>query len=178
MAYTNDNALRVQLGTCSVTFGETDLGLTKGGVEVTVSTTTYKINVDQFGQTELNEYVLGRTAMVKVPMAETDLDKLLIAIPGSTLVTDATVVTKKKLLVKSDVGLALRSYADELVCAPIAQTATANDKFTMPIAAPKGEFKFAFKHDEERVYEVEFTGYPDLTTGVVYIIGDSSATAV
>lgn len=176
MPYDNTNATNVQLGTCSVAFGATDLGLTKGGVEVTVSTNTYKITVDQFGATELNEYVLGRTAMVKVPMAETDVEKLAVAIPGSTLVTDSVDTTKKKLLVKSDVGLALRSYAQKLVCDPIASTSTANQNFTMPIAAPKGEFKFSFKHDEERIYEVEFTGYPDLTTGVVYIIGDESAT--
>lgn len=176
MPYTNTNAEAVQLGTCSVTFNATDLGLTKGGVEVSVATTTYKITVDQFGLTEVNEYITGRTATVKVPMAETDLTKLAAVIPGATLVTDAVTPTKKKLTVGSSVGVSLRAFADELALHPIAlDAADLTQDFTLPIAAPKGEFNFAFKLDEERVYNVEFTGYPDLSTGVLYVIGDQTA---
>lgn len=180
MPYTNTNADNVQLGTCSVVFGSNDLGLTKGGVEVTVSTETHKVTVDQFGQTEINEYIMGRTAMVKVPMAETDIQKFSYVIPGSTIVTDSvSPATKKKLLVKSDVGLSLRTYAQKLVLHPIALAASSKlQDFVMPICSPKGEFNFAFKLDEERVYNVEFTGYPDLSTGVIYVIGDETATAV
>jgi hypothetical protein len=159
-------------------FGSTDLGLTKGGVEVTVSTNTYKITVDQFGQTEINEYIMGRTAMVKVPLAETDLTIFSKVIPGSTLVTDGTTPTKKQLKVPTGVGVGLRAFADVLKCHPIALGSTAkNQDFTLPVSAPKGEFQFAFKLDEERIYNVEFIGYPDLSTGLLYVIGDTTATA-
>lgn len=178
MAYTNTNAENVQLGTCSADFGGVDLGLTKGGVEVTVTTTTHKVTVDQFGNTELNEYITGRSAMVKVPMAETDLTLLAAVIPGAVVVTDGTTPTKKKLTVPTSIGVSLRSFADILTLHPIALAS--NDKtqnFTLPIAAPKGELNFSYKLEEERIFTVEFTGYPDLSTGLLYVIGDPTAAA-
>ena len=177
MPYTNTNASNVQLGTCSVIFGSTDLGLTKGGVEVQVQTQTYKITVDQFGSTEINEYITGRTAMVKVPMAETDLALLAAVIPNSTLVTDSVTPSKKKINVGTSTGTSLRTFAAKLVLHPLAQSASSkNYDFVLPITCPKGDFTFAYKLDEERVYNVEFYGYPDLTTGLLYVIGDESAT--
>jgi hypothetical protein len=168
----------IQLGACIVTFDGDDLGLTKGGVEVTLSTTTYKITVDQFGGTEVNEYITGRTATVKTPLAETSLDRLQVAFPGSTLVTDATVQTKKKLNGATGVGISLRSLAGELNLHPKPlATSDKSQDFTLPIASPKGDLTFSYKHDEERVYSIEFTGYPDLTTGLLFIIGDKSAAA-
>jgi len=174
MPYTSTNAENVKLGTCSVTFGATDLGLTKGGVEVSVSTSAYKITVDQFGETEINEYITGRTCTVRVPMAETDLTLLSNVIPGSTLVSGTG---KKKLVVKSGVGLSLRTFAQKLTLHPVAKAESdKSEDVTVPIAAPKGDFQFAFKLDEERIYNVEFTGYPDLSTGDLYVIGDETAT--
>lgn len=176
MPYNNTNADNVQLGTCSVTFGATDLGLTKGGVEVQLQTETYKITVDQFGSTEVNEYITGRTAMVSVPMAETSVDLLATVIPNSTIVTDGVDATKKKLTVGTSSGTSLRDFAQELVLHPIAQTTSKNFDFSLPIACPKGDFSFAYKLDEERVYKVEFYAFPDLSTGLLYVIGDKTAT--
>lgn len=167
----------IQLGACLVTFSGDDLGFTKGGVEVTLATTSYKITVDQFGGTEVNEYITGRTAMVKVPLAETSLDRLQVAIPGSLIITDATTPSKKKLQGLTSIGTSLRTLADELILHP--KPLPSNDKtqdFILPTASPKGDLTFSFKHDEERVYNVEFTGYPDLTTGLLFIIGDKTAT--
>jgi hypothetical protein len=159
-------------------FGATDLGLTKGGVEVEVTTETYKIVVDQFGSTEINEYVTGRNATVKAPLAETDLTTLAAMLPGSTLVTDSVTPTKMKINVSTSTGLSMRTYAQELVLHPLAQAAASkNYDFVIPICCPKGEFNFAYKLDEERIYNVEFYAFPDLTTGLLYVIGDESATA-
>jgi hypothetical protein len=172
MAYSQTNADNVQLGTCSVVFDSVDLGLTKGGVEVNVSTMTYKISVDQFGATEINEYITGRTCLVKVPMAETDLTLLAKVLPDATLYTSGS---NKKVKVKTSTGKSLRSFAGTLVLHPIALASSAkNNDFTVPIAAPKGEFNFAYKFDEERIYNVEFQGYPDLATDVLYVIGDTT----
>ena len=176
MAYDPTAAQRVQLGTCTVTFGTKDLGLTKGGVEVALSSETYKVLVDQFGNTEINEYITGRTVTVTVPLAETDLTKLALVLPGSRIVTDTAVPTKKKLVVPTGVGFSLLSVADKLVCHPVALPATDKSQdFTVPLTAPKGEFTFAYKVNEERVYTVTFTGYPDLTTGDLFVMGDSTA---
>lgn len=178
MAYTSTNAENVQLGTCSVKFGDTDLGLTKGGVEVAVATEVYAVTVDQFGTTQINEYITGRTVTVTVPMAETDLEKFHLILPGSTLVTDSTTSTKKKLMVPSGIGQSLLSIADELVCHPVALPETdLSQDFTVPKTSPKGEFTFAFRLNEERIYSTTFTGYADLTSNTLFIIGDPSATA-
>lgn len=76
----------VKLGVCKVFFDGVDLGYTQGGVEVTVTTETHKVNVDQFGKSTINESILGRTVMVKVPLAETTLRNMAKIMPGATLV--------------------------------------------------------------------------------------------
>lgn len=78
----------VKLGVCRAYFGGVDLGLTKGGVEVSVTTETYKVEVDQFGKTPIKEQIQGRQVMAKVPMAETTLQGIANLMPGASLVTD------------------------------------------------------------------------------------------
>jgi hypothetical protein len=78
----------VKLGVCQVFYDNRDQGYTQGGVEVTVSTDTYQVVIDQFGKTPINEYIQGRQVSVKVPLAETTLRTLIQTMPGATLVTD------------------------------------------------------------------------------------------
>ena len=78
----------VKLGICKVYFGGADLGLTKGGVEVAVTTETHKVQVDQYGTTPIKELVQGREIKVTVPMAETTLHSMANLMPGAALVTD------------------------------------------------------------------------------------------
>lgn len=83
MASSTEN---IKLGVCRAYFDGIDLGLTKGGVEVSVSTETYKVEVDQFGKTPVSELIMGRNVMARVPMAETTLDNMVRVMPGATLV--------------------------------------------------------------------------------------------
>lgn len=83
----------VKLGVCRVLFNGSDLGYTKGGVEVEVKTDTHEVNVDQFGKTPINEYIMGRTCSVKAPLAETTLDNLVATMPGATMVSDGAFAT-------------------------------------------------------------------------------------
>lgn len=168
----------VKLGPCKVTFGGLDLGLTKGGVEVTLTTNKHEVTVDQFGSTVINDLITGRTGSVKVPMVETDLNKLLVVFPGAVLVTDATTPTKKKLEIPTGVGLSLIDFADVLTLHPTANAATNKaDDFTVPIAAPNGSATFAFQVENERVYAIDFQMYPDEVTGLLAVIGDFDAEA-
>jgi hypothetical protein len=75
----------VKLGVCSVTFGGVDLGYTKGGVEVTIATTTHEVMVDQFGNTPIDDVIIGRTCKAKVPLAETGIATLARIMPGAVL---------------------------------------------------------------------------------------------
>ena len=78
----------VKLGVCRAYFKGRDLGLTKGGVEVAVTTETYKVEVDQFGKTPIKELVQGRTVTATIPMAESTIENMGALMPGSTIVTD------------------------------------------------------------------------------------------
>jgi hypothetical protein len=142
----NTQVQNVKLGACDVNYDSVDLGLTKGGVQVNITTTKHEVKVDQFGETIANDIIMGRQGTVTVPMAETDLTKLAKVIPGATLVTDTTDVANKA------------------------------DDVTVPLAGVSGDIQFAFQVDQERVYNVTFTMYPD-EDGLLLIFGDETAVA-
>jgi len=286
------NTKNVKLGVCQVFFDGVDLGFTQGGVEVTVTTETHKVNIDQFGNTTINEYIMGREVMAKVPMAETTLENLVTIMPGATLsaiggtvatgsltvatqpasgdtivVNGATVTfrtaltgegnealigsnaagtatnlaaalnastdpkiaqasyaaaagvvtvtfgsqlaygnggkkgadgnaftlatgtagakvtvsgatlaggtdpTGQSVSVPTGVGNNLLDYAKELRIHPVGKPLTdKSEDFVIPLAATAGAMNFAYKLDTERVYNTEFTGYPD-ANGKLFSVG-------
>lgn len=162
----------VKLGVCKVLFNGEDLGYTKGGVEVTVKTDTHKVNVDQFGKTAINEYVMGREVMAKVPLAETTIDNMVRIMPGATLQTDATDPTKKYVEVTTGIGVDLLSTARELRLHPISlPDADFTEDFVIPLANTAGALNFAYKLEDERIFNVDFNGYPDPTTNKLFYVG-------
>ena len=167
----------VKLGVCKISFGGQDLGYTKGGVEVTVTSETKEVMVDQFGNTPINENIMGRKVVVKVPMAETTLDNLVKIMPGATLITDGTDPTKKVVKVPSGIGTNLLTIAQKLVLHPIGKPdADKSEDFTVFKTATAGALSFAYKVDDERVFDTEFKGYPG-TDGHLFALGDDTATA-
>lgn len=174
---TTPDVENVKLGACSVLWGTDDLGYTKGGVDVKITTSRKEVTVDQFGPTPINEYITGRMVEVTVPMAESDLDKLALALPGSTLVEDSG-GSKKKLVVKTGAGTNLRSLAKKLVLHPTGvDAANKNEDFVIMLASPAGDMEFSFNFEDERVYSVTFKGYPDAVSGELFMFGDETATA-
>lgn len=278
----------VKLGVCQIKFGGYDLGYTKGGVEIEVKTETKKVMVDQFGNSEVNEYILGRSCTAKIPLAETTLPNLVEIMPGATLSTSggaaasatvtfgslpvagttitvngvvftarATTATmanarefyvgtttsacatnfaaavnsamdaalndisansvsgnvvylvassygtagnaytlsttstatlsgatfsggvapgRMKVTVPNGTGSSLLTTCQRLVLHPIALAADDRSQdFTIPLAATSGEMNYAFKLDEERIFIANFYGYPDSTTGTLFVIGDERA---
>ena len=163
----------VKLGVCTVKFDGQDLGLTQGGVEVTVKTDTHKVNVDQYGKTPINEYIMGREVTVKCPLAETTLDNLVKIMPGATLVTDSVDPTKKVVNVPTGVGTNLLDISKTLVLRPVGKT-DASEDFTVFRAGTPGALQFAYKLENERIFNIEFNGYPD-TNGKLFAVGDTSA---
>lgn len=165
----------VKLGVCKVLFDNVDLGYTQGGVEVTVKTDTHKVNIDQFGKTPINEYIMGREVTVKVPLAETTLDNLVKTMPGAVLVTDSVDPTKKVVNVPTSIGTNLLDLAKALVLHPVGKPdSDKSDDFTVFKAATAGALNFAYKLENERVFNIEFNGYPD-ATGNLFAVGDTTA---
>ena len=276
----------VKLGVCKVYLGGVDLGYTQGGVEVSVKTDTHKVEIDQFGKTTINDLIMARNVMAKIPLAETTLQNLVKTMPGSTLVSDGasasaslafvanpsatttatvggqvftfqvakpttayqvqigaslaatsrnfvsvfnrallqtaigglaarsnesgtlvtisavdmgvagnavtltaaggavasaatltggTAETKARVDVNIGTSVDLLSTAQELRLHPSsrADTDLAED-FTIFQAATAGALTFAYKVDSERIYSVEFNGYPD-STGKLFALGDPLA---
>lgn len=175
MASSTEN---VKLGVCKIYYNSVDLGYTKGGVEVEVVTDTHKVTVDQFGESEINESITKRSVMVRAPLAETTLENLVAIMPGATLVVDGVDANVKRVDVTNAVGTDLLSIAQELKLHPKALAdADASEDFIIPLAATAGAINFAYKLNEERVYNVEFTGYPDSSNSdLLFQYGDPDAT--
>jgi hypothetical protein len=282
----------VKLGVCSVIYGGIDLGYTKGGVEVSVTTDTHKVELDQFGKSPINELVMGRECKVKVPLAETTLENMVRTMPGATLVqtggvaangtvtlpgtnaaADQTIIingktvtakssapnaynleyligvdvdasganlaamlnastdskiaqatytytpasnlltatykykgtegnaftlavgtytgvtvsggtlasganpTAAKVVVTSGVGLDLLATAKELRLHPYGKLdSDRSEDFTVHLAGTGGGLAFAYKLEDERIFNVEFSGYPDANNGNrLFTIGDMAA---
>jgi len=272
----------VKLGVCQIFYDGQDLGYTKGGVEVEVSTDTHKVTVDQFGVSEINEYITKRSLKVKCQLAETTLDNQVSIMPGASLVTDgvkangaielsgnaaegesitingveftfsATPAGLYEIQIGADTAATLTNAVDKLnasthadvVIADYASNGThlqvqygvrgvAGNSFTLatdqvgatvtamsggvdatservdvsngigtdlltvskklrlhPLgkadddlsedfivghAGTGGALQFAYKYDEERVFNVEFMGYPDPLTKTLFSVGDPNA---
>ena len=165
----------VKIGVCNVIFDGQDLGLTKGGVEVSVKTDSHKVMVDQFGKTPINEYLMGREVMVKVPLAETTLENMVKIMPGAVLETTGTAPNQKKVVkVPTGVGINLLDLAKRLVLHPVGKpTSDKSEDFVLPKAATAGALNFAYKLEDERIFNVDFMGYPD-ENGNVYFFGDDT----
>lgn len=172
----NNKAENVKLGVCRVIFDGVDLGFTKGGVEVSVATETHEVQVDQAGQTPINEYIMGRTVSVKAPLAETTLENLVAIMPGAKLVSGTN--NTKRVDVGVGVGVSLLSLAKTLVLHPMAlPDADKSEDFTVFKAATAGSLDFAYKLDDERVFSCEFKGYPN-DKNLLFAVGDPLAGSV
>lgn len=171
---TANNVKNVKLGVCRVLFDGNDMGFTKGGVDVTVSTETHEVQVDQHGQTPINEYIMGRTVTVKVPLAETTLENLVKIMPGATLVGGSGSIARVD--VPTAVGTSLVELARELILHPINKPDTdKSEDFIVHLAATAGALEFAYKLEDERIFNSEFKGYPN-EDGLLFSVGDPLAT--
>lgn len=169
----------IKMGTCKILFDGVDLGLTMGGVEVTVETTTKETKVDQFGDTVANETIMGRNITVSAPLAETTIENMVALLPGTTMTVDSVDPTKIKAEVSSGTGISLLLLAKEMILHPIElPDSDVSENLTIPLAATAGAMNFAYKYDEERVFNTTFKGYPDRAkNGLLFIYGDKTAVA-
>ena len=147
--------------------GGDNLGFTKGGVEVQVETESHVVAVDQLGTTPISEYIMGRSCTVRVPMAETTINHLVAIMPGATKVG----TTSPYADVETGIGIDLRDIAKVLRLHPIGLVdSDVSEDFIVPLAATTGALTFAYKLDEERVFNVEFKAYAD-NDGKLFYVG-------
>jgi hypothetical protein len=94
-----------------------------------------------------------------------------VTVSGANL-TGGADSTSKSVTVTNGIGVDLLSIAKELRFHPVSKLATDfSEDFIMPLAATPGALKFAYKLENERVYDVDFTGFPDPVTGKQFQVG-------
>lgn len=172
----------IKLGVCDCFWtpngstSEVFLGLTKGGVELNYTPEWYEINVDQFGKTLTDAALVGESISVKIPLAETDNNKLkMFAHTGTWNETD------KKLTFGRFPGMRLELVAGKLRLHPIAMGTDRSEDVTIYKAVNRAPLKLNYKIDGERIYETEFFGMIKRGNGpgkFLWEIGDSTVATV
>lgn len=161
----------VKLGVCKILYDSVDLGYTKGGVQVTVTTSKYTKTVDQFGDTAVGDVITGRNVMVKVPLAETTVANLAKIMPGAYLN-----VAGDRVDVVPGAGIDLIQTAKTLILRPLGATDTEED-FVVWKASTGGGLEFSYDNQSERIFNIEFMGYPDTSKNdTLFTYGDSTST--
>lgn len=165
--------LKVKVGACSVTFNGTDLGHTKGGVEVSYAPEYKDVGVDLYGNTPVEQYLIGERLTVKVPLAESTIANLKVAMPNTTFAGAANA----RITLGKKAGAKQSSNAAQLVLHPVGEGTRAFD-IVLHKAVVSSEVVLAHKIDEEKIVEVTFTALLDETKSdgnYLGLIGDSTA---
>lgn len=162
----------VQVGVCTVSLGGTDLGHTKGGVEVSYEPVYKDVTVDKFGETVVEQYLIGEKLTAKVPLAEYTIANLRKAMPQSTFAGAAN----SRITLGAAAGKKSTDDALQLVLHPFNEGTRRHDiVFYKAIVA--SQIVLPHKVDEEKVVEVEFMALLDESRSdgnYLGMIGDST----
>jgi len=165
---------KVKLGTCSVTFNGTDLGHTKGPVEVTYEPEFSEVSVDAYGNTPADAYLKGERLTAKVPLAEETIANLKVAIPMATFAGAANA----RITIGQKAGQTkMSTLAAQLVLHPINENTRVND-LVIHKAVIMSPIALVHSIEDVRVYEVVFTALVDESKSqgnYLGLIGDSTA---
>jgi hypothetical protein len=150
-----------KIGAAQVLWNSVDLGATKGGVEISIEQMQTEIKADQFGETIVDEVVVGKKAIVKTPLYQTDLAQLAKVFSGFTV--DGT--TNKRVDFDLDIGDALLGQAQALVVKRMSNETTPatseHEWYYFYKAVPVGPLTEKYSWDGQAVYEVEWHIFPD-----------------
>lgn len=166
------DATKIQLGVCSVTYKGTDLGHTIGGVTVAYKPSFHKTKVDKYGESVVEQFLIGEELTAKLSLAEFTIANLLAAInQGNAQADDA-------VSVGSYAGKRASANAGLLVLHPLNSPASDTRQFDVSIykAIPTGDLEIEHKNDGEKVLPVEFEGLIDENRAdgnMLGFIGDS-----
>lgn len=99
----SDASKGIAIGPCCVFYGGVYLGYTIGGVKLTLTTETKRIDIDSFGTIVRKQFITGRTIAVTCPFAESTVARI------ASLITDGTLgagelANSTTLKVNSNVG--------------------------------------------------------------------------
>lgn len=170
----------LELGPCIVEFGTSgslvDLGFTKGGVTMTITTDVADVTTDQYGTVIMKQILVGRNVQVVCPFAETDLTKLSSFVPLTSVVVSGAF---QKTIINTPVGADLVASASQILkltkSIGSATSTDPNDAFKFFKAAATGAVEVNFSIEDQRVWNVTFQVYPDSTQNFALgVFGDEN----
>lgn len=153
----NINDLYVAAGSL-ITFGGVDLGHTVEGTEVEIERDLTEVKTDIYGNTPVDYVLAGQKAMVKMKLAEIRPGILAYVIPEADYDVGSS---DDHLHFGSKSGYSLRDDAYELVITPQGKNSDGQRTVTLFKAVSTENATFAYKIDEQTVYEVTFTALVD-----------------
>lgn len=163
-----------QLGPCQIEYpAGTDLGKTFGGITVTVEESFAPIQTDQDGENPVDEYITGTMVTIEGSLAEITLENLAKMFKQS-VTTDGD---KEKVEIKPNVGTSLLSESDAMVIKPYdggSVSNNANDYITLLHAGLRANTSLSFNSSDQRTIGFTATGFPDTSSGVIAVFGDTS----
>lgn len=154
----NLNNLYVAAGSL-INFLGVDLGHTVDGAEVEFARSLTEVKTDIYGDTPVDYVLQGQHATVKLKLAEITPGTLSYLIPEADW--DQGSGTREHLHFGSKAGYSLRDDAGQLVITPQGKNLTDLRTITFFKAVSTDNVSFAYKIDEQSVYEVTFTALVD-----------------
>lgn len=163
----------VKVGVCSVSFNNLDLGHTKGGVEVSYEPVYKDVQVDLYGETIVEKYLIGEKLTAKVALAEATIANMRNSIPQATFAGAAN----RRITIGAKAGKAAKEDSYQLVLHPVGEGTRAYDVVFYK-AYVSSTIVLPHRNDEEKVVEVTFEALLDETKSdgnYLGLIGDSTA---
>lgn len=163
---------KVQVGVCSVVYNGLDLGHTIGGVEVIYKPKFKEIMVDLYGDTKVEQILVGEDLSAKVNLAEYTIANLRNSIPQATFGGAANA----RITIGAKAGKSNKAVAYPLTLHPISQGTLAYD-VNFYKAAVANQVTLKHTNKDEKVIEIVFDALLDETRSdgnYLGMIGDST----
>lgn len=151
------NKLKVAAGSL-VTFGGVDLGHTVDGAEIEIERELTEVKTDLYGNTPVDYVVAGQKATVKLKLAEIHPGTMAYTLPEADYDIGSA---DDHIHFGTKAGYSLRNDALELVITPQGGNSDGNLTITLFKAVSTDNAKFAYKIDEQTVFETTFTALVD-----------------
>lgn len=141
-----------------ITLGGVDLGHTVDGAEIQIARSFVEVKTDIYGDTPVDYVLQGQKASVKLKLAEITPGTLSYVVPESDYDVGSA---DDHLHFGTKAGYSLRGDALELVITPNGKNTDGQRTITFFKAVSTDNTVFAYKIDEQSVYEVVFTALVD-----------------
>jgi len=167
------NINNVRVGACNVTFNNVNLGLSKGGCTFSYAPEYHEVNVDQYGNSPAEMFLVGEKITVKVPLAESTIANMKVAMPMGTFGGAGNA----RMTLGRDASEKLSNSAGLLLLHPVNEGTRVND-IVLYRAVAQSTIELNHVIDGEKILEVEFVALIDTTKSNgarLGLIGDSTA---